>query len=206
MRYVKEMIEFELNLYDKLKKYYDDGEILNREMVHKAYKDDIEPYLLMHVNDKAILKISIKGIKSLTVSTVITLFLQDIYNFCLNYENLLFVVTDVHPEYEKELIMEFKAATNIAKQMNKEFGNNLSTCILVEIDNSIKVIGFEEREEQCKLFTYLYNTKIHITSGSLADKEKVSNQSASNRLSRLYEKRVLFREEVALKQYEYYSI
>ena len=189
-----------------LTKYYEHGEIFNRESVHELYEQQIRRLLEEECKDEKFIAVSLKGIKSMTVSVIISLFLSDFYQFCQQHENLIYVITDFSsdPIISQEMIMEFEAATVIAKGMIKE-GRAIATSLLVDIDG-IQVIGFEEREEQYKLFQYLYESKERITSGRLAEREEISNQSASNRLSRLYEKRLIYRDEIAPKQYEYYSI
>lgn len=180
-------------------------DISNRDKIHQIYLQYIEPLLIKGEKNEKMIFIDLSGIKSMTVSTVIGLFLKDLYSFCLHRENLIVLLGNIDKHQKEELLLEFRAATTIAKKFQNE-GDIVNTCLLVEDENVISVIGFKDTEAQSELFYWLHENKIRITSAYLAEKEGISLASASNRLIRLYEKRIIYRDEISANQFEYYAI
>lgn len=184
---------------------YEGRDISNRNKLHQIYLQYIEPLLIKREKNEKVIFIDLAGIKSMTVSTVIGLFLKDLYSFCLHRENLVVLLGNIDKQQKEELLLEFWAATTIAKKIQKE-GEIVNTCLLVQDENSISVVGFKDNEAQSELFYWLCKNKIKITSAYLAEKEGISLASASNRLIRLYEKRIIYRDEISANQFEYYAI
>lgn len=184
---------------------YEGRDISNRNKLHQIYLQHIEPLLIKKEKNEKVIFVDLAGIQSMTVSTIIGLFLKDLYSFCLRRENLVVLLGNIDRQQREEILLEFWAATTIAKKIQNE-GELVNTCLLVQDENGISVVGFKDNEAQSELFHWLCKTKMKITSAYLAEKEGISLASASNRLIRLYEKRIIYREEISTNQFEYYAI
>lgn len=193
-------------LHDFVKDVYGDScDIFNKIQIRKIFEDKIEPVLISDYSNKKILPVSLKGIQSMSASVIVELFLKKFYQFCLKYENMIYYITGFETEFKEELIESFEVVVSGAKVLAKK-EENLSSWIIIENDG-MEILGFGENEEQYKLLKYLYNSKSRITSRKLMEMDpKLTSQSATNRLSRLYAKRLIYREQIAPKQYEYYGL
>ncbi len=195
----------DINLYDILSQNgYERGEISNRDKIHSVFENCIKPRLNRIAKDEKLIVFSLAGIKSMTVSVVIKLFLMDLYQYCFQRENLIVMVSDMDEPYKPEIMMEFHGAIKIAKELKSE-GELVNVCLLVRDKEQVSVVGFKDGEAQSELFYRLYHEKARLTSSDLVEKDNISIASASNRLARLYEKRIIYRDEISLNQYEYYA-
>lgn len=192
------------------------GDIYGKPFLHKVFLEEVKPVLDTEFKDKKLIKISMKGVKTMSVSAIIGFFLTDMNGYCKQRENISVLVTEISPESEKELFASFKASILLGSDIEKERKDSKKNAVgeeeiipylMVECKGKITVLGFGEQEEQNKLFQYMHESRKRITSRDLIDLEpKLSIASASNRLARLYEKRLVYREEAVPKQYEYYTI
>ena len=180
------------------------GELYSRDKIHQVFEEEIKP-LLASLKDSSVVCVDMTGIKSMTVSVIIKLFLQDIKGFCKNFENVVVVVTNIEKEAYQELMYDFEAAILLAEKVAKNDKDTIPY-LLIEHEGKMRILGFEFNEEQNRLFQYLNNSGQKITSAELAEKENISLSTASNRLIRLYEKGLICREMVGVRQYQYYSI
>ena len=168
-----------------------------------------------------------KDIPLATSSFIDELFFIHIFDSNCRHGNSILILKNVSDELYFNLKMAVEGKKGLieeAKKKNKFFLNiedlkkykeshsNVSSCqvgspyLLCERNGGLEILGFSEGEKQKVLLENIIQGARYTTS-LLALKENISNTAAANRLTRLYEKNLVFRQikpESVPEIYEYF--
>lgn len=170
-----------------------------------------------------------QGILSSSSSFIDELIFINIFEQNFEHGNSVLVLTKLSDEFYFDVRMAVEGKKKLIEDAKKKEGYFLtrksakqglleqnmdgavvqvgSPYLLCEYQGKIEVLGFNEGEKQKTLLERIVQKGERLTASQLADQEDISRTAANNRLNRLYEKNLVFREAVTddtAEKYEYF--
>lgn len=208
-----------------------DAEFLaNRNDAQRVFQSVIKEKLSCYseVNRKVV--VDCQGITTASSSFIDELFFVEIFSLNYHYGNSILLLENLKGELyfnfhmavegKKGLIEKAKKEKKyfLTKPMYEEYKMNHpeedlsavqigSPYLLCEYSGNLGVLGFAEGEKQKILLDDMITNGKRYTTGTLAREDDISNTAAANRLSRLYEKNLVFRQVIpgsVPETYEYF--
>lgn len=177
--------------------------------------------------------IDCEQISAATSSFIDELFFVHLFSANFHHGNSVMVLTNVCEELYFNLIMAVegkKRLIEIAKKKKQYFLTldeykayckkhtedfDLTQCqigspyLLCKFNGQLEILGFADGEKQKELLQDMINNKARYTAILLGTKEDITNTAASNRLTRLFDKNLVFRQIISEdfpERYEYFYV
>lgn len=202
----------------------------NRKQAEQLYLKIAEEKLSDYSETNRKVIIDCEGISLATSSFLDELLFIQIFSANCHHGNSILILKNMCEEFyfnlkmsvegKKKLIEEAKKKNRyfLTLQNYKEYcsvGKSVSNVqigspyLLCEYNKRMEVLGFSEGEKQKKLLTNIIENKKRYTASLLAAEEHISNTAAANRLTRLFDRNLLFRQpkvDCIPEIYEYFYI
>ncbi len=172
----------ELNLSQYAKKYDLEEILIYRPIAKKIYEDVIHDISLL--SSETILKCSFQNVEMCDVSFSDG-FIINLQKYVMNCEKAMMIITDANETVQENL----EAALSLR---NKQ--DHSKICLLFYQNNDYRIIGDLEKNLK-ESFELVKNLK-ELTARELAHRFNIEINSASNRLKKLFNLRLLLRQEL----------